>query len=63
VPDRAARIFEPFVRAKPDGRGLGLFIVRQLLDSDGCSIYLGPEKNRRGNHNTFVIDLSAVLAD
>lgn len=60
--DRAARIFEPFVTAKPEGRGLGLFIVRQLLDSEACSIYLGPEKNRRGNFNTFVVDLSGALA-
>lgn len=60
--DRAARIFEPFVTTKPSGRGLGLFIVRQLLDSEGCSIYLAPEADSRGNHHTFVVDLSGVLA-
>jgi len=62
-PERATRIFEPFVTAKPEGRGLGLFVVRQLLDSEGCSIYLGPERNKRGNHNTFVVDLSGAVVD
>ena len=35
-------LFEPFVTAKPpeEGRGLGLFIVRQLLSSEGCEIAL-----------------------
>ncbi len=63
TPRRANRIFDPFVSGKPDGRGLGLFIVRQLLDSDGCSIYLAPDLNRRGNHSTFVLDLGGALAE
>ncbi|HEX8207579.1 MAG TPA: sensor histidine kinase [Solirubrobacteraceae bacterium] len=61
-PERAARVFEPFVTTKPDGRGLGLFIVRQLLDSEGCSIYFAPDRNEQGNHNRFVIDLSGAVA-
>jgi signal transduction histidine kinase len=61
--DRAARIFEPFVTSRPEGRGLGLFIVRQLLDSEGCSIYLSPDRNRRGHHSGFVIDLSGALSE
>lgn len=63
APQRANRIFDPFVSGKPDGRGLGLFIVRQLLDSEGCAIYLGDHTNRRGNYDTFVIDLGGALAD
>jgi len=62
-PDRAARVFDPFVTSKPDGRGLGLFIVRELLDSEGCSIYVDPERNRRGNHAAFVVDLSGALSE
>ncbi len=52
-------LFEPFVSAKSkgQGRGLGLFIVKQLLDSEGCSIDLVPERNRRRRFFKFQIDL------
>ena len=58
-------LFEPFVsaKAKGQGRGLGLFIVKQLLDSEGCSIGLIPERNRRGRLFKFQIDLRGVLHD
>jgi len=62
APSRVARIFEPFVSSKPEGRGLGLFIVRQLLDSEGCSIYLAPDVTAEGNYNTFIVDLSGAVA-
>lgn len=56
-------LFEPFVssKAKGQGRGLGLFIVKQLLDSDGCSIGIVPERNRRNRLFKFQIDLRVVL--
>jgi len=56
-------MFEPFVtaKAKGQGRGLGLFIVKQLLDSDGCSIGLLPERNHRARLFKFQIDLRGVL--
>ena len=56
-------IFEPFVsaKAKGQGRGLGLFIVKQLLDSEGCSIGLLPERNKRGRFYKFQIDLRGAL--
>lgn len=56
-------LFEPFVsaKAKGHGRGLGLFIVKQLLDSDGSSISLVPERNQRGRLFKFQIDLRGVL--
>jgi signal transduction histidine kinase len=52
-------LFEPFVsaKAKGQGRGLGLFIVKQLLDSEGCNIGLVPERNRRRRLFKFQIDL------
>nr|WP_275588176.1 HAMP domain-containing sensor histidine kinase [Paenarthrobacter ilicis] len=55
-------IFDPFVTRKPGrlGRGLGLFVVRQLLDSDGASISLDLERNTYGNRFRFRIDLRAV---
>ena len=54
-------LFEPFVSAKKQGRGLGLFIVKQLLDSEGCSIGIVPERNRRRRLFKFQIDLRGAL--
>lgn len=57
------RIFQPFISAKPKtiGRGLGLFIVQQLLESDGCDILLLSEKNNYGRKHIFQINLSSVI--
>lgn len=56
-------LFEPFVTMKPKstGRGLGLFIVQQLLDSIGCTIALAPELNEYKRRYKFTINLSNVL--
>lgn len=57
-------LFDMFVSSKPDdgaGQGLGLFIVSQLLDIDGCSAMLSEERNSLGRRYKFVVDLSAVL--
>ncbi len=58
-------LFEMFVSTKPDGnvgQGLGLFIVSQLLDIDGCRAMLSEQRNSRGRRYRFVVDLSAVLS-
>lgn len=54
-------LFEPFVSAKKQGRGLGLFIVKQLLNSEACSIGLVLERNRRNRLFKFQIDLRGAL--
>lgn len=56
-------IFEPFVSAKGrgKGRGLGLYIAKQLLESEGCSIRLTPERNQFDRRVTFEINLGGVL--
>lgn len=56
-------LFEPFVTTKRggDGRGLGLFVVRQLLDSESCGIALLPDRNSGGRRYIFALDLSGVL--
>ena len=58
-------LFEPFVSRKPrqKGRGLGLFIVRQLLDSESCVITLSPRRNDRGRLFRFEIDFSGAMND
>lgn len=62
-PTYVQSIFDMFVTSKPsgEGRGLGLFIVTQLLDADGCAISLLPETNARGRRFKFRIDFSGVL--
>lgn len=62
-PDVEGLLFEPFVTTKEQGkgRGLGLFIVRQLLDSEGCTITLLPER-REGRLFRFSIDFTGSLS-
>lgn len=57
------QIFEPFVTTKPkgEGRGLGLFIIQQLLDSSGCTISLEPIKNVDKRKYIFAINLSNII--
>jgi len=57
------QIFQPFVSSKPKsiGRGLGLFIIQQLLESVGCDIVLLPDKNSFGRRFIFQINFSNIL--
>ena len=54
-------LFQPFVTTKPIGRGLGLFIARQLLNSSGCSISLLPERNQFDRRYIFRIDFTGAV--
>jgi C4-dicarboxylate-specific signal transduction histidine kinase len=54
-------IFEPFITAKAKGRGLGLFIVSQLLDSEGCVIRLTRERNKDNRLFKFQINLNGAI--
>lgn len=58
-----SQIFEPFVTTKPKGkgRGLGLFIIQQLLDSSGCTIALEPARNEHKRKYIFAINLSNII--
>ena len=56
-------LFEPFVTRKPrgEGRGLGLFIVRQLLDANKCDIILDDEHNSLGKKYKFSVNFNSVV--
>lgn len=56
-------IFEPFVtgKAKGTGRGLGLFIVQQLLGSEGCNVSLAEERNKFDRRYRFELNLGGML--
>jgi len=62
-PNVESSMFEPFVTTKPrgTGRGLGLFIARQLLEYAGGSIELSDSINERGRRNGFVVDLAGAI--
>ncbi|ESY66840.1 hypothetical protein X742_16755 [Mesorhizobium sp. LNHC232B00] len=55
-------LFEPFVTLKPkaQGRGLGLFITAQILESFGGGISLLPERNTAGRRYIFELDLASI---
>jgi signal transduction histidine kinase len=57
------RIFRPFERAEPvrhyGGLGLGLFIVRTIVDSFGGSIRVQSERNLG---STFTVELPGAKA-
>jgi signal transduction histidine kinase len=56
-------LFEPFETAKPKskGRGLGLYIARQLLASEGCTIELADERNAAGRRYIFELNFADVV--
>jgi signal transduction histidine kinase len=57
-------LFEIFVTGKSqkdEGQGLGLFIVTELLETDGCSIELMNDRNEDGRRFRFAVDLAGVL--
>lgn len=62
-PALAPTIFEPFVTGKQGGRGrgLGLFIVRQLLDVEDCVITLQRKQNSHGRRYVFDLDFTGAL--
>ncbi|WP_160043662.1 sensor histidine kinase [Paenibacillus sp. USDA918EY] len=50
-------LFQPYESMKPDGRGLGLYIVNELIKSINASIYLDKSnKNEYGNYYRFIIN-------
>jgi signal transduction histidine kinase len=57
-------LFEIFVTAKPErdtGQGLGLFIVSELLRTDGCDIVLLPDRNEDGRRYRFKVNLRPLV--
>jgi signal transduction histidine kinase len=54
-------LFDPFISTKSNGRGLGLFIVKQLLASEGCNIELISERNKNKRLYKFQLDLGGII--
>ena len=58
-------LFNPFVTCKPEGkgRGLGLFIIQQLLDDCGCDIVLDPKRNNYGHKYRFSLNMYGLISN
>jgi signal transduction histidine kinase len=56
-------LFDLFVTGKPkgEGHGLGLFLVKELMEEDGCDVTLLPERNSHGRRYVFQLDFKGVL--
>lgn len=52
-------LFHPFKSGKKNGRGMGLYIVKNLLECFGGSIELLPDLNIHGNRFIFSISIQA----
>jgi signal transduction histidine kinase len=63
-PELGNQIFEMFVtdKRKDEGRGLGLFISREILMRYGCNIELSEQTNAYGRRFKFVVDLATAAA-
>lgn len=59
--ERRELIFQPFISSKPaaQGRGLGLYISRELAQYHGWQLYLDASegRQRKGRLNLFVLDM------
>ncbi|MET0462742.1 MAG: sensor histidine kinase [Chitinophagaceae bacterium] len=65
-PARRDEVFQPFVTTKPpgEGKGLGLYISREIAEYNGASLYLSDDRPvRRDSLHTFVLALESKNND
>lgn len=64
-PIDAGFIFEPFFtrRERDGGRGLGLYIVQDIMSYHDSEIYLSNDLNEYGNSFKFVLDFSKSISN
>ncbi len=58
-PDARDRLFRPYFTTKPHGTGLGLFVVRRIVEAHGGTVAVASEP---GRGTTFTVTLPAAVA-
>lgn len=53
-------IFKPFISNKPDGRGLGLYIVESLLNEMNANIKLDSQENEEKRLTKFILTFNKI---
>ncbi|MDO9149744.1 MAG: ATP-binding protein [Methylotenera sp.] len=56
-PKNANQIFTPYYSTRRKGKGLGLYIAKELVEYHGGKIYLDPNPETDGRLRTFTIEL------
>ncbi|HYB90433.1 MAG TPA: ATP-binding protein [Candidatus Binataceae bacterium] len=59
-PAVVGHVFEPFFTTKREGIGIGLFLSKQIVESHGATITIGPNASGQGTTVTFTFPLSTV---
>ena len=60
APEDAENVFQAFFTRKPpgEGKGLGLYISREIAEYHGWELYVLKAPNKKGRYNSFVIELN-----
>jgi len=53
----ASKIFEPFYTTKPEGMGMGLAIIRSIVDSHGGELDVQKNENEAGTTFKFTLPI------
>lgn len=58
-PSNKESIFRAYYTSRPKGKGLGLFICKEIADYHQCSIYIDSMQELDGRLRTFILELPA----
>jgi nitrogen-specific signal transduction histidine kinase len=61
-PDIETSLFKPFISLKEDGRGLGLYIVQELMSILSGEVYLSKER-KNGRLYKFILKFGDTLEE
>ncbi len=63
LPEYQHTLFHPLISGRDKGRGMGLYIIKNFLESFDSEIILLPDLNKYGNKYIFAIHLKYEHSD